>query len=208
MQFLKTKESKVSFSNNILRVRGNSAVLFIHENEKIEKKIVLDVEAVIQIFSIYSKNAEIKNSFVVPENCKLNIVDIFYGNTNVENIIPLENQGCSLNLIAKGVAKENETANYIVLASIGKNGVNANIDIKEHAYILGKNACISFLPGLEIINNNVSAKHASTISQLDEEQIFYLMTRGFSEKQAKKELIFGFFARESEFIRNIFEYKI
>lgn len=49
------------------------------------------------------------------------------------------------------------------------------------------------VPSLEIDENELKAGHASTIGRPDEEQLFYMQSRGLSEKEAQKLLIYGFF---------------
>ena len=48
-------------------------------------------------------------------------------------------------------------------------------------------------PELEIYADDVKCSHGSSSGNLDENKIFYLMTRGLSKSQAKKILIDGFF---------------
>ena len=48
-------------------------------------------------------------------------------------------------------------------------------------------------PELEIYADDVKCSHGSSSGNLDDNKIFYLMTRGLSKKQAKKILIDGFF---------------
>lgn len=208
MQFFKTKRSDVEFADNTIRAKGDSFVLFVYGNEKVQRKIILEKGAIIKLFAVYSKNAAVKNSFEIGENSKLEICDIFCGNVEIKNEIPIEKANCILNLAAKGVIRKNETANYAALASIGKNAANANVNVEEHAYLLEKGAKANLIPGLEIANNEVNARHASTISQLDEEQMFYLMSRGFSEESAKKEIVSGFLSHELNEIRQLFGYEV
>ena len=47
-------------------------------------------------------------------------------------------------------------------------------------------------PNLEIMSSDVKASHGATIGQLDQDQIFYLKTRGVSDQQAKRCMINGF----------------
>ncbi len=207
-RFLTTKESGVEFADNILKAKGVSSVLFVYGNEKVQRKIILEKGASLKLFAVYLKNAEVKNSFVVGENSKLEICDIFFGNVEIKNEIQIEKANCILNLAAKGTIRKNETANYSALASIGKNAVNANVNVEEHAYLLEKGAKANLIPGLEISNNEVNARHASTLSQLDEEQIFYLMSRGFSEESAKKEIVSGFLSHDLKEISQLFGYDV
>lgn len=69
---------------------------------------------------------------------------------------------------------------------------------KTQAFQLNNNLILSDLahadskPNLEIFADDVKASHGATVGQLDEEQLFYLTTRGLSESEAKKFLILGF----------------
>lgn len=49
------------------------------------------------------------------------------------------------------------------------------------------------VPSLEIDENELKAGHASTVGRPDEEQMFYLRSRGLSEKEAEQLIISGFF---------------
>lgn len=62
---------------------------------------------------------------------------------------------------------------------------NSNLILDERAKVYSK-------PNLEIFADDVKASHGSTIGQLDEEQIFYLKTRGLADAEAKRLLIEGF----------------
>ena len=48
-------------------------------------------------------------------------------------------------------------------------------------------------PNLEIFADDVKASHGATIGQLDNEHMFYLRTRGYSEREAQKILVKGFY---------------
>ena len=55
------------------------------------------------------------------------------------------------------------------------------------------------IPKLEIENNDVAATHEASVSRIDEEKTFYMMSRGIDEKTAKKTFVRGFlepFARK------------
>jgi Fe-S cluster assembly protein SufD len=60
--------------------------------------------------------------------------------------------------------------------------------------LLDKNARADSIPGLEIEADDVRCTHASTIGQLDEEHIFYLMSRGIPRITAIQMVVGGFFA--------------
>jgi Fe-S cluster assembly protein SufD len=47
-------------------------------------------------------------------------------------------------------------------------------------------------PQLEIFADDVSCSHGATIGQLNEEEVFYLKTRGLRESQTREILTYGF----------------
>jgi Fe-S cluster assembly protein SufD len=69
---------------------------------------------------------------------------------------------------------------------------------KTEAFQLNNNLLLSdranaeSKPNLEIFADDVKASHGATVGQLDNEQIFYMKTRGFSEADAKNLLVYGF----------------
>ena len=49
------------------------------------------------------------------------------------------------------------------------------------------------LPNLEIEADDVRCSHGATVGQLNDEELFYLMSRGLTREQAERLVIFGFF---------------
>jgi len=58
--------------------------------------------------------------------------------------------------------------------------------------LLSRNAEIDTKPELEIYNDDVKCAHGATVGQLDENQLFYLKSRGLSEEEARQVLTFAF----------------
>lgn len=58
--------------------------------------------------------------------------------------------------------------------------------------LLSKKAEVDTKPELEIYNDDVKCSHGATVGQLDENQLFYLRSRGFSETEARNTLTFAF----------------
>jgi Fe-S cluster assembly protein SufD len=58
--------------------------------------------------------------------------------------------------------------------------------------LLSKRAHADAIPGLEILANDVRCTHAAAIAQIDQDQLFYLRTRGLPEPVAKRLVIEGF----------------
>jgi Fe-S cluster assembly protein SufD len=87
--------------------------------------------------------------------------------------------------------------------------------------LLDPTAEANSLPGLEILANDVKCSHGATTGNVDEDELFYMMSRGIDKRTAMKLMVFGFFeevilqAGEQELadslralIRNKFESKI
>jgi Fe-S cluster assembly protein SufD len=60
--------------------------------------------------------------------------------------------------------------------------------------LLEKTARADSIPGLEIEADDVRCTHASTIGQIDQEEVFYLMARGIPRDAAVQMVVEGFFA--------------
>jgi Fe-S cluster assembly protein SufD len=59
--------------------------------------------------------------------------------------------------------------------------------------ILSREAEATSLPNLEIEADDVRCSHAATVGQLDEEELFYIMSRGIARRDAERLVVFGFF---------------
>src|SRR3712207_1879181 len=59
--------------------------------------------------------------------------------------------------------------------------------------LLSPKAKADSIPSLIVKTDNVSASHGGTVGELDEEQIFYMMTRGIPRLEAVRVLVEGYF---------------
>lgn len=70
-------------------------------------------------------------------------------------------------------------------------GVDATL--RDDALLLSKNAHIDSIPALEIGANDVKAYHGATIGAIDEDELFYAMSRGITRADAQRMIALGFF---------------
>jgi Fe-S cluster assembly protein SufD len=77
-----------------------------------------------------------------------------------------------------------------VVINEGASGSNSEQLIKN--LILSPDVKMSGKPNLKIFNDDVKCAHGNTCGQLDESEIFYLQSRGFSRKQAEDTLTKAF----------------
>lgn len=94
--------------------------------------------------------------------------------------------------IIKGVLDGNASANMEDGVTIKKGAKNTDADLKSEILIISKKAKAEAIPRLDVLENEVTAGHGATVGKIDEEQIFYLMSRGLTEIQAKGIIIKGF----------------
>lgn len=95
-------------------------------------------------------------------------------------------------VLARGVLTDRSRSVFKGMIRIGKGARNSRSYLAEHAMILSKKARADAIPGLEIETNEVRATHSGSVSQIDEEQVFYLESRGLTESDARKLIILGF----------------
>jgi Fe-S cluster assembly protein SufD len=77
---------------------------------------------------------------------------------------------------------------YVAPGAQKTDGYQANRNL-----VLSKNARADSIPGLEIMADDVRCTHGATVGQLEEEPIFYLMSRGLPRPEAERMVIDGFF---------------
>jgi Fe-S cluster assembly scaffold protein SufB len=95
--------------------------------------------------------------------------------------------------LSKAALKDRSRANIKGVITLQKEGKDSDSFLSQHAMLLSKEARCIAIPSLEIVNREIKrAKHAATVAQIDEAQIFYLETRGLSEAEARKAIVLGF----------------
>lgn len=107
------------------------------------------------------------------------------------------------NTVVRGVLFDQSQANIDGIIKIDPGAQNTNAFLEQKILLVGGKSQAKATPQLEIEANEVKASHAATVSKLDEEQIFYLMSRGISREESIKELINGFFQPVIDKILNI-----
>ena len=96
------------------------------------------------------------------------------------------------NIISKSIASNGGNATYRGTVKISKNAHNSVSSVKCDTIILDKMSKSDTVP-TNIVNNKTSyLEHEATVSKIEEDKLFYLMSRGISEEKAKELIILGF----------------
>jgi Fe-S cluster assembly scaffold protein SufB len=95
-------------------------------------------------------------------------------------------------VMVKSIMKDESKSLFKGMIKIRKDAKISEAYLAGHAILLNKGSHSDAIPGLEIETNEVKATHSASVSQIDEEQIFYLMCKGLDRESAKREIVHGF----------------
>jgi Fe-S cluster assembly protein SufD len=93
---------------------------------------------------------------------------------------------------AKGVLSKQSKTIYRGIVNIAKAAPGCVGYQRSDAMLIGENAKCDAVPILEVENDDVTCSHGATLGQFDEEKLFYLLSRGLTEDEAKKVIVEGF----------------
>jgi len=173
--------------------KENSNIKYFYNN------IDLDQNSLVENFILSSGSKFIKNEI----NCNLqakHATAFVSGIINLDgakqheiktNINHLAENTKSYQLI-KSVLNENSKGIFQGKIFVDSIAQKTNGYQLSKALLLNENAEFDGKPELEIYADDVKCSHGSTSGSLDENSIFYLMSRGLNHKEAKKLLINGF----------------
>jgi Fe-S cluster assembly protein SufD len=96
-------------------------------------------------------------------------------------------------LLFKGSQDDSSRSIYSGMIHIHPDGAGSNAFQTNRNIKLSPDAWAWSVPNLEIENNDVHCSHASTVSPVDEDQQFYLQSRGVPPVAADRLIVAGFF---------------
>jgi len=124
----------------------------------------------------------------------LNGVSVLGGKEQVHNFVRIHHEApqCVSHQHFKNVINDEGRSSFdgTVIVNQGAQLTNSNQLINN--LMLSNNCHADNKPNLMIFADDVKCTHGATIGQIDDEQMFYLQTRGLSEKFAKELLTRGF----------------
>ena len=96
------------------------------------------------------------------------------------------------NILSKSIARNGGNASYRGLVKISKSSKNSYANVKCDTILLDEFSKSDTYPTNICKNNSSSIEHEATVSKINPDELFYLMTRGISEEKATELLIMGF----------------
>ncbi|MFN8481711.1 MAG: Fe-S cluster assembly protein SufD [Anaerolineae bacterium] len=96
-------------------------------------------------------------------------------------------------LLFRGVLQDTARSVFEGLIKIHPGAQDSNSYLHDNTLLLSDACRADSIPSLEIEANQVRASHGATVSQVDEDWIFYLQTRGLSRSEAIRTIVDAFF---------------
>jgi Fe-S cluster assembly scaffold protein SufB len=136
-------------------------------------------------------------SFLDGSGSKTKIIGLFLGEKSqvfdLQSSAVHSSPGTQSLLLAKGVLDGQSKAACHGLIKTNENVQGAVGNQKIDSLLLSKDAESNPVPVLEIVGSDIKCGHSATTGRMNEEALFYLMSRGVDEKTARAMAIRGFF---------------
>jgi Fe-S cluster assembly protein SufD len=101
--------------------------------------------------------------------------------------------GCTSDLLYQGALLGKSRSVYEGTIRAWPDAQKTNAYQSNRNLLLSKKARADSLPRLEIEANDLRCTHGATVSQVDDQQVFYLMSRGIPHDDAVRLIVEGFF---------------
>ncbi len=111
---------------------------------------------------------------------------------NLETVMEFTAPNTTGNVLVKAVVMPGGNLTLKGIIRINQKAINAQAFLKHSVLLIGNDSKAVSIPELEISNDQVQASHASAIGPVDQSQLFYLMSRGFSQSDALDLIIKSF----------------
>lgn len=98
----------------------------------------------------------------------------------------------SSKIISKSISKDGGRASYRGLMRVNKGNKNVKSNVVCDALLLDDHSRSDTYPYIEVDEQDVTIGHEASVSKVEEEQLFYLMSRGLSEEEATSMVVSGF----------------
>ncbi len=108
--------------------------------------------------------------------------------STIDHAVP----NCVSHQTYKGVLNDKSRGVFNGKVFVRENARGTDAQQSNKNLLLSNDARVDTKPQLEIFNDDVKCAHGATVGQLEDEELFYLLSRGISPKLAKNLLTYGF----------------
>lgn len=170
--------------------------LFINTDFKQKINIILEEGSILNSYNLIINSDFFDLNVSLQKQSVYNNLSVYYGLNNdiKSNILSNINGDSSIsNIKVKSIANNNSVISLnglIRMEEVSKNSV-ANLNLK--GILLDKNSSVKLKPNLEVLNDDVNCLHSASIIQIEEEDLFYLKSRGFTKDEAISLILKSYF---------------
>lgn len=93
----------------------------------------------------------------------------------------------------KGAAAGKSRTSFEGLIKINPGAQDTHTYLQTHSMMLSSEAKVDVIPSVLVSADQVSASHGGTVGEIDEQLVFYMMSRGLSRPEAVRVIVEGFF---------------
>ena len=201
----KSSTNKECFHNGVIKVfakenaKLNITVINLLNNnsehfEAMENILEDNSDLNYTIIDIGGKNS-IQNYYsnIIGKSAKNYLKTIYLGSENqikdINYIAELRGQKSFVDIDVQGALKENAKKNFKGTIDFKKGCKQAKGNENEFCMLLSEKAKSLALPMLLCTEDDVEGNHSTASGKVDKEQLFYIMTRGLSYKEAVKLIV-------------------
>ena len=185
---------------NMLNSKTNSLLSIENElerNSRVDYTIV-DFGGKTSITNYYSN--------IKGNNAKSNINTIYLGKEkqlfDINYIAELYGEAAEVNINVQGALKDEAKKNFKGTIDFKKGCKKSKGDENEFCMLLSDKARSKALPMLLCTEEDVEGNHASSAGKIEDDKMFYIMSRGISEKDAMKLMVKAKFNKILETIKD------
>jgi Fe-S cluster assembly protein SufD len=100
---------------------------------------------------------------------------------------------CRSDLLYKAALQDRSRTVWRGMIRVDRNAQRTDAYQRNDNLMLSRDARADSIPGLEIEADDVRCTHGSTSGRVDDQQVFYAMTRGYTRREAVRMIVAGFF---------------
>ena len=207
-QFVSTDDEQNVFTNGITELKVGENARLDHYRLHLEERHALHIggvharlekHSVLNTFHL-GMGSTLKRIDIVVEHagegahCEMNGIYLPQNNelvdyhTTIEHAVPR----CTTNETFRGIIADKARAVFNGRIHIHQDAQKTNAQLSNKNLLTSPNAEVDTKPELEIYADDVQCAHGATVSQREEDSLFYFLSRGIGREEAEVMLNFGF----------------
>jgi Fe-S cluster assembly protein SufB len=95
-------------------------------------------------------------------------------------------------ITSKSVSRDNGRSTYRGLLHVAKGAINVKSTVRCDALLIDEISRTDTYPYIEVNEDDATITHEASVGKIGEDQVFYLMSRGFTESEALNLIVTGF----------------